>query len=201
MIIVDIIPDDFVFHNCMITDCMLKKIPNILTMFRIVMIPVLVGSFYIESIVGHWICASIFVFASITDYLDGVIARQLSAYSSFGRILDPIADKLLVASTLMMLVHLDRAPVVPAILILCREITVSGLREYMAEFKVSIPVTALGKIKTVIQMVAITILLLSDKIIDYKFINEIGNVSLWCAAIITLFTGYAYWKEGMKRLH
>jgi CDP-diacylglycerol--glycerol-3-phosphate 3-phosphatidyltransferase (EC 2.7.8.5) len=179
---------------------MKKGLPNFLTILRIVLIPVLIISFYMERWVGSWPAALIFIFASITDYFDGLLARSLNAQSNFGRILDPISDKLLVASTLMMLVHFDRAPVIPAILILCREITVSGLREYLAEFRVSIPVTHLAKVKTAIQFIAILILLLNNNIIRGEFFYFLGQASIWTAAILTLVTGYAYCKEGFKKV-
>ncbi len=178
----------------------MKELPNILTIFRILLIPILVMSFYITDDLGSWLAAIIFTFASITDYFDGVLARSLNAQSQFGRVLDPIADKLLVAATLMMLVHLGKAPVLPAILILCREITVSGLREYLAEFKLSIPVTRLAKFKTGIQFAAILILLLNERIINVPYIDLAGKIAIWIAAILTLITGYAYCKEGFKKI-
>lgn len=176
----------------------IKDIPNALTLFRIILIPILVTAFYFDGIVAHWVTAIIFIFASITDYIDGLIARRFNAHSNFGRIFDPIADKLLVASTLMMLVHYDRAPLLPCILILCREITVSGLREYLAEFKVSIPVSGLAKAKTAIQMIAIIILLLGEEALPIPYLDAFGIGALWFAAGLTLFTGYAYLREGLK---
>ena len=178
----------------------MKELPNILTVFRIVLIPVLVLSFYINEEIGSWLAAIIFTFASITDYLDGLLARVLNAHSHFGRILDPIADKLLVASTLMMLVHFGRAPVIPTILILCREIMVSGLREYLAEFKLSIPVTRLARVKTAIQFGAILMLLLNNGVMNIPYIDYIGQTSIWVAAVLTLVTGYAYCKEGFQKI-
>ncbi len=177
---------------------MLKEIPNLLTLSRIFLIPILVLSFYLEGKLANYIAASIFIFASITDFFDGYLARVLKAQSSFGRMLDPIADKLLVASTLMMLIHFNRAPVVPTIAILCREILVSGLREYLAGLKISIPVTGLSKIKTAVQMIAIIILLLGHKVLPVPFIDLIGEFTLWIAAILTLITGYGYWRELFK---
>lgn len=164
---------------------------------RVALIPVLILAFHVDGNAGRWLAAFIFTFASITDYFDGMLARKLNAYSSFGRVLDPIADKLLVASTLVMLVHEKSAPILPAILILCREITVSGLREYLAEFKVSIPVSALAKIKTAVQFIAIIILILADTL---KMPSYIGEFAIWSAALLTLITGYAYCKEGFKKL-
>lgn len=175
-----------------------KDIPNYLTLLRIILIPILVLSFYITGPIGHWTAAIIFIFASITDYFDGFFARKFNAHSGFGRMFDPIADKLLVAAALMMLVHMDRAPVIPAILILCREITVSGLREYLAELKTRVPVSNLAKVKTATQMVAIIILLLGETVIKVPFIEYIGAAAIWTAAALTLITGYAYLREGLK---
>jgi len=175
----------------------LIDIPNILTVFRILLIPVVVIAFYLEQRIGMRIAAIIFTFASVTDYFDGMLARRLNAQSNFGRMLDPIADKLLVASTLMMLVHFRMAPIIPTILILCREITVSGLREYLSEFHVSLPVSTLAKIKTGIQFIAILCLILSNDI----WIFEIaGTILIWVAAVLTLITGYAYLKEVLKNI-
>lgn len=175
----------------------MRELPNIITILRIALIPVIVLAFFLESQTGYWIAAGIFTFASITDYFDGALARALDAQSGFGKMLDPIADKLLVAATLMMMVYYEKAPVVPAILILCREIAVSGLREYLAEFKVSVPVTNTAKIKTTFQFIAIIVLIVSEK---PSLIYSIGEVFIWVSAILTLFTGYAYCKEGVKKI-
>jgi CDP-diacylglycerol--glycerol-3-phosphate 3-phosphatidyltransferase len=140
--------------------------------------------------------------ALLTDYFDGVLARILKAQSSFGRIWDPIADKLLTASVLIMLVAFGKAPIVPALLIICREIIVSGLREYLAEFKVSIPVSSLAKVKTALQFIAILLLIIGNEkecgvmlIIIYC-----GEVCLWVAALLTVMTGYTYLKEGFAKV-
>jgi CDP-diacylglycerol--glycerol-3-phosphate 3-phosphatidyltransferase len=178
----------------------LRDLPNFLTLLRVLLIPVLVVSFYLEGNLAHYIATSIFIFASITDYFDGYLARVLEAQSSFGRMLDPIADKLLVASTLMMLIHFGQAPIIPSIAILCREILVSGLREYLAELKVSIPVSNLGKVKTGFQMSSIIILLLGNEVIPIPYIGYFGEFLLWIAATLTLITGYAYCKEGFKHI-
>lgn len=178
----------------------MKAIPNILTLLRIALIPVLLVVLYIGNIYGYWISAVLFAIACITDYFDGFFARYFNAHSKFGMILDPIADKLLVSSTLMMLVYFERAPIIPAILILCREITVSGLREYLSEFRVSIPVSRLGKIKTGLQFVAILVLILGEESLHIPFINLFGEIMLWVTAMLTIFTGYAYFQESMKKL-
>lgn len=178
----------------------LESLPNFLTVLRIGLLPFFVLAFYFEGNLSNYVTFAIFVGASITDYFDGLLARILKASSNFGMVLDPIADKLIVACALMMLVHFDRAPVIPAVLILCREIVVSGLREYLAEFKVSIPVSKIAKAKTALQLLAISILLLGEDASQIRDLDLIGHAILWFAAALTLFTGYAYMKEGFKFL-
>ncbi len=179
---------------------MLKNIPNILTVSRIIMIPVLVASFYLNGKVANILASLIFIFASVTDFFDGFLARALKAHTKFGQVLDPIADKLLVAAALVMLIHLQRAPFLPALLILCREILISGLREHLSQFKISIPVSGLAKVKTALQMVAIIILILGLPVLHYPILIDLGRICLWCAAILTLATGYLYMKEGLRHL-
>ena len=137
-----------------------KKLPNYLTLLRIFLIPLLIISFYIPWKWMVLVTASIFAFASITDFFDGFLARKFQAHSDFGRVLDPISDKLLIASTLMMLVSFGKAHVIPAVVILCREILISGLREYMARKNITINVNQLGKTKTAIQFIAVLLLIL-----------------------------------------
>jgi CDP-diacylglycerol--glycerol-3-phosphate 3-phosphatidyltransferase len=180
-----------------------KQIPNILTIFRIALIPILIASFYIEGSLYHWVAAGLFLVASITDFFDGYLARALKAQSNFGIFLDPIADKLLVAAAILMLVHFEhigRYDIIPAIAILSREIMVSGLREFLAKLNVSVPVTNLAKVKTAIQMIAIFLLLLGVEgptIIEVEEITEtnltefLGKIMLWVSAVLTLITGYA----------
>lgn len=184
----------------MIKGYCMKSLPNILTLFRIALIPLLLVTLYLDNVYGYWVSAILFAIASITDYFDGAVARYFNAHTSFGRILDPIADKLLVSATLMMLVSFERAPLIPAILILCREITVSGLREYLSEFKVSIPVSRLGKLKTALQFIAILVLILGDESLNMRYVTISGELLLWVTAVLTIFTGYAYFKESMKKL-
>ncbi len=177
---------------------MLSSIPNALTILRIALIPVLIVSFYIDGVIARYISVGIFVGASLTDYIDGLLARMWRAETRFGRILDPVADKMLIASTLLMLVHKDIAPVVPAVAILCREIFVSGLRENLAEFKISIPVSRMAKLKTFVQMSSIIILLLGENVVNTAYILIIGKIGIWVAACLTIITGYAYLREGFK---
>ncbi len=179
---------------------MQRNIPNILTSLRIFLIPILVSAFYIDSKIAHYIAVIIFIFASITDFFDGFLARAWKVHSNFGKVLDPIADKLLVASTLMMMVDRNIAPVLPALVILCREILVSGMREFLAELKVkvSLPVNHLTKIKTAAQMIAIIILLLGKETTGIPHSNLIGQISIWLAAVLTVITGYEYLRQGIN---
>ena len=180
-----------------------KNIPNYLTYFRIAVIPALIVVFLFTEQLGYWgyyFSASLFALAGITDWLDGYAARIWEAQSNIGRFLDPIADKLLVATALLLLVAAKRADQLPAIAIVCREILVSGLREYLAEIRISVPVSKLAKFKTAAQMAAIFLLLLGGGAPDWLFAETIGRVLLWAAAILTLVTGYAYLKMGVKHM-
>jgi cardiolipin synthase (CMP-forming) len=189
------------------------NIPNLLTYARILAVPVVVGCFFVEgqlesSDVARWTALAIFAVASITDYLDGYLARIWNQTSNIGRMLDPIADKLLVAAALLLLAA-DQTiagwSLWAAITILCREILVSGLREYLAALKVSVPVTRIAKWKTTIQMVAIAFLLAGpagDKLVSYPdmVVTHTGITLLWIAAILTFYTGYDYFRAGVKHL-
>ncbi len=181
------------------------NIPNILTILRIWAIPVVVATFFFDkSSTAAWIGVLIFALASITDYLDGYLARHLNQLSRFGRVLDPIADKLLICSILLMLAYtnrLDNYSIIPAIIILSREILVSGLREFLAEIKVGCPVTRLAKWKTACQMCALPMLIVCEPFASGRFSDMFyyaGQFSLWGAAILTVITGYDYWKSGRK---
>jgi len=187
------------------------SLPNLLTYARILAVPLIVLCFFLEgklqsSDFARWSALAIFIAASVTDYLDGYLARTWKQTSNIGRMLDPIADKLLV-STCLLLLAADTDHTIAgwtlwaAIIILCREILVSGLREYLAALKVSVPVTQLAKWKTAIQMVAIATLLVGpagDKIVPYT--TEIGITLLWVSAIVTLYTGYDYFRAGLKHI-
>ncbi len=178
-------------------------LPNLLTFFRIGLIPVIVCLFYFARPLSNWIAASIFILACITDYLDGYFARTLKQTTRFGVFLDPIADKLLVAATLLMLVGFGRIQgltLIPAVIILCREILVSGLREFLAEVHVSVPVTQLAKWKTAIQMIALSLLIIEDIPGFLIPIDTIGTFGLWVAAFLTLITGFDYLRAGLKHM-
>lgn len=177
-----------------------KNLPNTLTYSRIVIIPLFVAVFYWDSPISHWIAAGLFVYASVTDFLDGYYARAWNVTSNIGRFLDPIADKLLVATALMMLVYTKRADVLPAIAIVCREILVSGLREFLAELRISVPVSRLAKFKTTAQLIAISLLLVAPALPEWTHGQAIGEALLWVAAALTLVTGYIYLKVGAYHL-
>ena len=178
--------------------------PNILTYARILAVPALVACFFIEANWGRWIALLVFFLACVTDFFDGYLARALEQQSSLGRMLDPIADKLLVAASLVML-SADQTisgwSLWAAIIILSREILVSGLREFLAELSVSVPVTWVAKWKTAVQMVALGFLLAgpaADKI--FSWTSGIGLVLLWIAALLTLYTGYDYFRAGLRHM-
>ena len=187
------------------------NIPNLLTMGRIWAIPAIVITMFLDKVVDKpdkpawaWIGVALFALAGLTDYMDGYLARHLNQLSRYGRILDPIADKLLVGSILIMLAwqgKLDNIMVVPAVVILCREILVSGLREFLAEIQVGCPVTKLAKWKTTCQMIALPVLMVAKA--DYSgflsgFLTWVGWIALWGAAVLTVKTGYDYWKSGRQ---
>jgi cardiolipin synthase len=181
------------------------SIPNLLTYGRIAAAPLVGATFFIEGNWGPWIAFSIFVIASITDYFDGYLARIWNEQSALGRMLDPIADKLLVAVSILVLVAdgmLAGWSIWAAIIVLMREIFVSGLREFLAELRVSVPVTWLAKWKTTIQLVSIAALLVAPALQGAKsgFIINMGLALFWIAAIVTLYTGYDYLRAGLKRL-
>jgi len=176
---------------------MFRHLPNILTISRIIIIPLLVGSFYLETNLSYKVGAGLFMIAGITDFFDGYLARAWSIQSKLGRFLDPIADKLLVGAAILMLVHFNRANIFPALAIICREILVSGLREFLAELHIGMPVSNMAKMKTALQMGAIFLLLLGA---NGSYINLVGQIALWMAAALTLFTGYAYLQAGLNHM-
>ncbi len=177
---------------------MITGTPNLLTVGRVVAVPALAAAFYLPGDIGRWATCLIFAIAAITDFLDGYLARSWSMQSSFGRMLDPIADKLLVGAAILMLVHFDRAPILPSLVILCREIIVSGLREFLAELKVSMPVSRLAKWKTAVQMIALVFLLVGTSAPWWTFANDIGWYGLWLAAGLTVVTGLDYLYIGLR---
>ncbi len=184
---------------------MVFNLPNILTVSRIVAIPVVLLFIWIGGEFGNWFAFGAYTYACITDFFDGYLARAWHQQSAFGRFLDPIADKLLVAGVLLMLVGVETisgAMMFPAAVILCREILVSGLREFLAEAQVGLPVSLLAKWKTTLQMLALGFLIVGTAGPDFGFATtmQIGVAGLWIAAIITLVTGYDYLRSGLKHI-
>jgi len=181
------------------------KIPNILTIGRILVVPVFVIAFFLPGFFGDLIPFFLFVFASFTDYLDGLLARLFKEESKLGELLDPIADKILVSAALILLVMngtIKNYEVIAAIIILTREILISGLREFLAKTSVALPVTSLTKLKTLLQMLSIAILLTGEsgnKIINFQDYNAqtVGIILLWLSAFLTLYTGYDYVAKGI----
>ena len=192
-------------------------LPNLLTYGRIAAVPAVVACMYWQDILHggqwlRWLALAIFIAAAITDVLDGYVARMWDQQSTFGRMLDPIADKLLVSSCLLMLAADDTIrgwSLWAAIVILCREILVSGLREYLAELRVSVPVTRLAKWKTTVQLVAIGFLLAGsagDQVVESvttvgsPLVTNFGLTLLWISALVTLYTGWDYFRAGVRHL-
>jgi cardiolipin synthase len=192
-------------------------LPNTLTYARIAAVPLVVACMYWQDILQgglwlRWVALALFITAAVTDVLDGYFARSWGQQSNFGRMLDPIADKLLVSSCLLMLAAdgtIRGWSLWAAIVILCREILVSGLREYLAELRVSVPVTRLAKWKTALQLVAVGFLLagnagdlLVSAVVDLGFpvVTFIGLTLLWLSALLTLYTGYDYFRAGLHHL-
>ena len=184
----------------------MMKIPNILTIGRIIIVPIFVLSFFIPGVFGDLVPFFLFVIASFTDYLDGLLARLYKEESKLGELLDPIADKILVAAALVLLIMngiIKNYEVIAAIVILTREILISGLREFLAKrSKDTVPVSSMSKFKTFIQMFSIALLLTGEtgnKIINFQDYNAqtIGIILLWVAAFLTLYTGYIYFRKGI----
>jgi cardiolipin synthase (CMP-forming) len=179
------------------------SIPNVLTYVRIMAVPALVAClFFLEGDAARWSAFAVFVGASVTDWLDGYLARAWSLQSALGRMLDPIADKLLVGAALLMLVYdhtIESWSIWAALIVLCREILVSGLREFLAELNVKVRVTELAKWKTAVQMTAIAVLLAGpagEPAIPH--LSGLGLALLWVAATLTLWTGYDYLIAGIR---
>ena len=181
------------------------KMPNYLTIGRIIIVPFFVISFYLPGFYGDVIPFALFVVASFTDFLDGLLARMYKEESQLGELLDPIADKIIVAAALILLVMdgtIKNYEVIAAIIILTREILISGLREFLAKGRIKLPVSNLAKLKTFLQMFSISILLTGEtgnKIINFQDYNAqtIGIILLWFSAFLTLYTGYDYLRKGI----
>ncbi len=180
------------------------RVPNLLTYGRIAAVPLVAGALLWNTDTSRWIAFALFAAAAITDFFDGWLARAWHQQSALGRMLDPIADKLLVAGVLLMLTAngtIQHAHVWAAFIILLREVLVSGLREFLGQLQVSVPVTWLAKWKTAIQLVAIGLLIIGPAAEPYlAHAVDIGLAGLWAAALLTLYTGYDYMRAGLRHV-
>ena len=178
-------------------------VPNIITFIRIFLIPIILYLLFSENPNIVLIAGLLFIVSSVSDYFDGYLARTLNQSSKLGTLLDPIADKLLIASVIVVLVDtgvISNIHVVPAIIILLREIAISGLREFLAKLNTDMPVSKLAKYKTTFQMVSLSILIISLGFELNDLLWNIGLITLWVAAIITLLSGYNYMVKGLKHI-
>lgn len=184
-------------------------LPNLLTLSRILAVPILVYLLWKPSWYDYGITFVLYCVVGITDYFDGYLARAQKTVSRLGVFLDPIADKIMVVAVIVMLISSRQASgepvihdfhIVPALVILLREITVSGLREFLAGLQVSVPVSQLAKWKTTFQMVALGALILGGAIPRWEWVHDIGLASLWAAAILTIVTGWDYLRVGLKHM-
>ncbi|HLT76038.1 MAG TPA: CDP-diacylglycerol--glycerol-3-phosphate 3-phosphatidyltransferase [Ferrovibrio sp.] len=182
---------------------MLNSLPNILTVSRILAIPAICAAFYLPGAWSAWVPLVLFAAAGITDWFDGYLARRWGQMSDLGRFLDPVADKLLVAAVILMLIafeRIDRITCLAAVVIMCREVTVTGLREFLAELRVKVPVSRLAKWKTTVQLIALGILIVGDHGPDAIPIRLIGEIGLWVAAVLTIYTGWDYLQTGLRHM-
>lgn len=183
---------------------MMKSLPNILTLSRIFAVPILVGLLWEPTWrAGYWLAFALYCLMAITDYFDGYVARTQGTVSKLGVFLDPIADKIMVASVILILVNsrdISGWHVIAALIILLREIAVSGLREFLAELRVSVPVTALAKWKTTFQLISLGGLILAGALPVEVWIKQVSLLSLWIAAGLTLITGWDYLRVGLKHM-
>lgn len=178
-----------------------KKIPNILTLIRVILIPIICASFLLENkLQGHIIGILAFFIACATDFFDGYLARAYNIQSNFGRIFDPIADKLLVSSCLIMMTSTAYASPIPTLVIILREIFISGIREALSMRQISVKVSSLSKFKTLTQLLAILCLFFNLNDFGLIWIGQFGKVLLWIAAFITLYTGMQHFNATKKHL-
>lgn len=181
----------------------MTTLPNLLTLSRILVIPAIVALFWVDGPLARWAALALYTAACITDFFDGYLARSRGETSRLGRFLDPVADKLLVAAVILMLCafgRIDGLAILAALVILCREILVSGLREFLAGLKVGMPVSRLAKWKTTIQMFALGFLIVGNAAPAWIPTVLIGEIGLWAAAALTLVTGYDYLRAGIRHM-
>ena len=178
-------------------------LPNILTLSRIFAVPILIALLWHPSRFDYALTYGLFVLMGVTDYFDGYLARSQGTVSKLGVFLDPIADKIMVAAVIVMLIttgDIAHWTVIAAMIILLREIAVSGLREFLAELRVSMPVSQLAKWKTALQLVALGALILGGALPHWPFVHETGLYSLWAAAVLTMITGWDYLRAGIRHM-
>ncbi|WP_298669683.1 CDP-diacylglycerol--glycerol-3-phosphate 3-phosphatidyltransferase [uncultured Sphingomonas sp.] len=179
-------------------------VPNLLTLSRIVALPLLVACLWWPAwAAGYWLAFALYCLMGITDYFDGYLARAQGTVSKLGVFLDPIADKIMVAAVVLMLVatrDIEGIHLIAALIILLREIAVSGLREFLAQLQVSVPVSRLAKWKTTLQLVALGALILGGAVPAEAWVKQVGLVSLWGAAVLTIVTGWDYLRVGLKHM-
>ncbi len=182
---------------------LMMSLPNLLTLSRILAVPLLVFLMWDAGWLGYTLAFALYVLMGVTDYFDGYLARAQGTVSKLGVFLDPIADKIMVAAVLMMLVatrDIEGWHVIAAIIILLREITVSGLREFLAGLQISVPVSRLAKWKTALQMVALGGLILDGALKEWQVVHIASLGCLWAAALLTLVTGWDYLRAGLKHM-
>jgi cardiolipin synthase len=182
---------------------MLNGLPNILTVSRILAIPAICAAFFLPGAWSAWVPLALFAAAGITDWFDGYLARKWGQMSDLGRFLDPVADKLLVAAVILMLIafeRIDRTTSLAAVVIMCREITVTGLREFLADLRVKVPVSKLAKWKTTVQLIALGILIVGDYGPAELHVRLLGEIGIWVAAVLTLYTGWDYLQAGLRHM-
>jgi len=178
-------------------------LPNVLTLSRIFAVPILVLLLWQPKPFDYMVCFALYVLMGVTDYFDGYVARTQGAVSKLGIFLDPIADKIMIAAVIVMLIvtgDIEGSAVIAALVILLREIAVSGLREFLAELRVSMPVSQLAKWKTTFQLVSLGALILGGGFPNWPFIHQTGLFSLWAAAALTVVTGWDYLRAGLRHM-
>lgn len=191
------------FMKNLMSKNLLSNLPNYLTIFRVISIPVIILCILPQSFFYNWVAVIIYALACLSDFFDGYIARKLSIESKFGKFFDPIADKILIISVIFILVAIDRIEglfIYPALIIIIREVLVSGLREFFSSEKDNLNVTILSKWKTLLQMISLGFIIIGD---DFTYLSNtllIGQIGLTLASIITIYTGYKYFEKNFKSL-
>ena len=180
-----------------------SNLPNYLTLFRVISIPIIIIAIIPQTYLSNWIAVSLYIVACISDFLDGYFARKLKLETKLGKFLDPIADKVLVISIIFILVAIDKISgffIYPALIIIIREILVSGLREFFAKSEISINVTNIAKWKTLIQMFSLGFLIIGDDFTLISYTMLMGEIGLTIASLITIYTGYKYFDKHLNSL-